>query len=208
MSKSPDLAKKNLDHNLGVVAYTQPDSLEASLLSAVSGDGDTITELSGGGYARQPISFANAVDPGESSPSADVSFPKATAAQGLAKFCGVHNAGDGSLSYWGVLADHSARQRFVGTADDDTVHAPAHGLSNGDKVRVWGEDLPVGLNHSTIYYVVGATTDTLQVSTTSGGAAEAISADGSGWIAPDASIDVQQGVKPVLEAANFVIEED
>jgi hypothetical protein len=47
---------------------------------------------------------------------------------------------------------------------------------------VAGESLPTGLSAATLYFVVGATTDSFQLSLTSGGAAVDISALGDlGW---------------------------
>lgn len=56
----------------------------------------------------------------------------------------------------------------------NTITSSAHGLVNTDRVmvfNVFAETLPAGLTEGTIYFVVGATTDTFQVSLTSGGAA-------------------------------------
>jgi len=71
----------------------------------------------------------------------------------------------------------------VGSAEstDDTITSKGHGLVNGDRVHVWpvaGEGPPAGLSAGIAYFVVGATTDTFQVSLTSGGAAVDITADG------------------------------
>ena len=63
----------------------------------------------------------------------------------------------------------------------DTIYSSAHGLVNGDRVmvfNVFAESLPTGLTEGTIYFVVGATTDSFQVSTTSGGSAVDITAVG------------------------------
>lgn len=63
----------------------------------------------------------------------------------------------------------------------NTVDSPAHGFTNGNSVVVWapnGSGLPTGLAEGTIYYVVGAATDTYQLSATSGGAAIDITAVG------------------------------
>jgi hypothetical protein len=63
----------------------------------------------------------------------------------------------------------------------DTITSSAHGLVNTDRVmvfNVFAESLPTGLVEGTIYYVVGAATDTFQVSATSGGAAVNLTAIG------------------------------
>lgn len=68
---------------------------------------------------------------------------------------------------------------------NDQLRSAAHGMSNGDRVmlfNVFSETLPTGtgLTEGAILFVVGATTDTFQVSTTSGGAAIDITALGGG----------------------------
>ena len=63
-----------------------------------------------------------------------------------------------------------------------TTNGP-HGLTNGTQVVfdvIESGTLPAGLNREQIYYVVGATSTTLQVSTTLGGGAVDITALGSG----------------------------
>jgi hypothetical protein len=64
----------------------------------------------------------------------------------------------------------------------DTVTATAHGLSNGDLVSFKTIVTTTGIDTYTPYYVVGAATDTFQVSLTAGGAAIALTTDGSGTI--------------------------
>lgn len=79
-------------------------------------------------------------------------------------------------------------QGFVANSADvtsDTLDCVAHGFSNGDSVVVWavpGDPLPTGLAEGTVYFVVGATTDTLQLSATSGGSAINITAIGAGFL--------------------------
>lgn len=64
----------------------------------------------------------------------------------------------------------------------DTVTAYNHTFSNGDTVELSnsGGALPNGYSTDTTYYVVNATTDTLQLSATSGGDAIDISGTGTG----------------------------
>jgi hypothetical protein len=76
--------------------------------------------------------------------------------------------------------------RAVVTASDDTFTSASHGLSNGEAVRVEAELpsdlLPGGLSTSTTYYVIGATTNTYQLSATVGGSAVNITSDGTGAV--------------------------
>lgn len=70
---------------------------------------------------------------------------------------------------------------FTTTHATETINATAHGLSNGDAVLLVSEGtLPAGYSEDTVYYVVGKTDDTFQVSTTIGGSAVAITGDGTG----------------------------
>lgn len=70
----------------------------------------------------------------------------------------------------------------VGTSANtgDVITSYAHGLVNGDRVIIKsanGQALATGYAANVIYFVVGATTDTFQLSLTSGGAAVTISTD-------------------------------
>lgn len=68
---------------------------------------------------------------------------------------------------------------------DDTLEAPAHGLSDAQMVVVWavpGVALPTGLSEGTVYHVRDATTDDLKLAATAGGAAINITAVGSGFL--------------------------
>jgi hypothetical protein len=62
----------------------------------------------------------------------------------------------------------------------DTVNATAHGLSNGDEVSFATIVTTTGIVINTIYYVVSSTANTFQVAATSGGAALALTTNGSG----------------------------
>lgn len=61
----------------------------------------------------------------------------------------------------------------------DTVEDTAHGLENGQPIRLLGT-LPTGLAVDTTYYVVNKTTDDFQVSLTVAGAAITFTTNGSG----------------------------
>lgn len=59
----------------------------------------------------------------------------------------------------------------------DTITKTSHGLVNTQKIVFQPGYCPAGLTAGTIYFVVGSTTNTFQVATTSGGSAVAITAD-------------------------------
>jgi hypothetical protein len=83
------------------------------------------------------------------------------------------------------------------TNSGDLLTAQSHGFVDDDRVALYpvlDESLPSGLSGPPeLYYVVSATTDTFQVSETSGGGAVAISADGRAW--------AHQGLPEVFAAA-------
>lgn len=65
---------------------------------------------------------------------------------------------------------------FMAVPSSSTVYAVAHGLANTAKVVFFNGTPPTPLVEGTTYFVVSATTDTLQVSATSGGTAIALTA--------------------------------
>lgn len=108
MAKSTYLAKKTLDHNLGVAAYAMP-TVYLGLFTSLVGlaDGSLLHEIAGGGYARQAVSFAAAVDDmagGKSLSDEDVLFPPATADWGLMVGWAIMDAqAAGNILYWGEM---------------------------------------------------------------------------------------------------------
>lgn len=70
-------------------------------------------------------------------------------------------------------------------ATTDTLTSPGHGYANAQRVTVLpgvAGAVPAGLTIGTIYWVIGVTTDTLQLSATQAGAAVDITAAGSGLL--------------------------
>lgn len=80
---------------------------------------------------------------------------------------------------------HTSGYLFPVTADatGDTLGCTAHPFLNGDAVIVYAPDgAPAGLTSGSSYYVVGKTTNALQVSATSGGSAIDITSAGTGQV--------------------------
>lgn len=70
---------------------------------------------------------------------------------------------------------------FTVTAATDLITSNAHGLVDGDMVMFTTvTTLPAGLSLTAVYYVINATTNTFQVSTTMGGTAVDITDTGTG----------------------------
>lgn len=103
----------------------------------------------------------------------------------------------GFLTFWSASTGNTTQFRGYGpingtvkgfftvntTLSADQFLSPGHGLANNDRVQLFNtfaDSLSTGLTEGTLYYVVGATTDTFQVSTTLGGGAVDITAIGGG----------------------------
>jgi hypothetical protein len=141
-------------------------------------------ELAGGtpAYARKAVTWnapAGGILTLSNSPQFDV--PAAT----VSRVGFWDEAVGGNFYGWAPLQGATADDMVPFTAAiSDTLTAPAHGYVNGDQVLVipTAGSLPTGLTEGTIYFVIGATTDTLQLSLTSGGAAVDITATGAGML--------------------------
>lgn len=80
-------------------SYTAPTDVYVALYTSDPTDADTGTEVSGGSYARQIVTFA-APSNGASASNADVTFPQATASWGTVGWIGLKDAvSGGNLLY-------------------------------------------------------------------------------------------------------------
>jgi hypothetical protein len=151
-------------------------------VSLHSGDPGTTgtNELTGGSpaYARKTVGWAAAAAGQRASSSAQVFDVPAGTTVMYAGFWSALTAG----TFYGYAPIGGTVVGFgTAKATGDVVTSHGHGLANGDRVlirNVFAESVPTGLAEGTLYFVVGATTDTFQVSLTSGGAAVDITADG------------------------------
>jgi len=88
-----------INGTLRATSYTAPTTVYVALYTSDPTDADTGTEVSGGSYARQSVTFA-APSNGVSTNSADITFPTATAAQGTVTHIGIRDAlTSGNLLY-------------------------------------------------------------------------------------------------------------
>ena len=85
------LEDKLLDHVLRNVSYTSPNTVYVGLYTSNPNEGNTGTEISGGSYARQPLSVTTASG-GVVTSSADVTFPQATTSWGTISHIGLLDA--------------------------------------------------------------------------------------------------------------------
>ena len=85
------LEAKLLDHVLKNTTYNSPSTVYAGLFTAAPNDAGGGTEVSGGSYARQSMSFS-AASGGATTTDADINFPQATADWGTVVAVGIHDA--------------------------------------------------------------------------------------------------------------------
>lgn len=137
------------------------------------------TEVTGGSYARQAVTWTAAASSVRDN-NATLSIPIPAGVTVLVG--GVWDALTVGNSQGFFQIGSTARGvGTVVTAAGDAISSNGHGLANTNRVfvsTVAGEALPAGLSATTLYFVVGATTDTFQLSLTSGGAAVDITALG------------------------------
>lgn len=91
MSLSDFLENKLYDHVYRNIPYTPPTTLYVAAYTSDPTDADTGTEVSGGAYARQAVTFVAPTDGAGDNP-AQITFPVATAAWGNVTHVGLRDA--------------------------------------------------------------------------------------------------------------------
>lgn len=145
-------------------------------------------EITGGGYARQAVTFAAAAAGVRTmSAAATASVPAGNIA-----WAGLWNtAGTGFIAY---SPNGGNPKEFQVDATADTIRCPAHGYSDTQTVVFYGDTCPNPLVEGTVYYVRDATTDTFKVAATSGGAAiDITTAGGSACLLSAITVEVYGG---------------
>lgn len=103
MSKTNYLEQALLNHVLRNVSYASPTQPYVALYTVAPDDTGGGTEVSGGAYARQPVTFT-APTPDSCSNSTDVTFPIATGDWGTVVAFGIFDAvTGGNLLYYANL---------------------------------------------------------------------------------------------------------
>lgn len=102
----------------------------------------------------------------------------------------------GTGTHRAILSAHYGD--FTADAETDDITSTAHGMKDGQQVRLVTTDtLPAGLAVETTYYVVNASTDVFQLSATLGGAAINITDAGTGthtfWAMPSTRVITSSG---------------
>ena len=107
-----------------------------------------------------------------------------------------------------VTVRNSSWKTFTATNATDLFTSAAHGYSDGEAVRLYtaAGTLPSGVVATARYYIISSTTNTFQLSTTSGGSAVALADDGSGTLSvgldPISVVDVLTGTEKTVTTTN------
>ena len=117
MSFSNYLENKVLLHVFGATSYTAPATLYVGLFTSDPGEAGTGTEVSGGSYARQTITFT--VTGASAANTAAVEFPTATASWGTITYGAIYAVSGGNLLASGALTTSKT------IASGDVLRIPA-----------------------------------------------------------------------------------
>lgn len=181
-----NVAAANIGNTGGLQPSTVAGSLYLSLHTADPGAGgnQSTSETVYTNYTRQAVARSSSgftVSGQSTTLTSAVNFPAgATTDTDVLMFFGVGTAssGAGELLYSGVLGSNLG----IGVGlNGNNITIPGSSLAVGNRVVFavpTGGTIPTGLTAGTVYYVKTASTDTITVSTTSGGSVVAISADG------------------------------
>jgi hypothetical protein len=127
MSMSNYLENAILNAVLRNTAYTSPSQVYIALFTSDPTDAGTGTEVTGGGYARQPITF-NSPSNGQVTNAADILFPVATASWGTVTHIGIYDAASGgNLLFHGALITSKT-------------------ISTDDQLKIAAGDISISLN--------------------------------------------------------------
>ena len=100
-SASDYLENKLIDHSLGTTTFTKPTTIYAALYTVAPSDSSAGTEVTGGSYARQTITFS-AASSGSASNNTNVDFNTMPASTVVAVAI-LDAATSGNMLYWGTL---------------------------------------------------------------------------------------------------------
>ena len=169
-------------------SYSRPANWYVALYKQPPRDGGIGVEVTESGYARQPVATGASSAWGiEASGQVDNDNQIEFGAFGgaIAPFevvaVGLFDAlSSGSARWWGWVSTQFTQ--FVGRNSGDVFEQYGLTLANGNRVILKGTGLPAGVVADEIYYVVGLSGATFQLSLTLGGVAIVLTTDGAGEV--------------------------
>lgn len=193
------------------------DGKYVGLLSAVSDwRAGTCTELSYTGYSDRPVlnlaAATNTTPAGgrQRSNSGSVVFSVNTGSAQTAVAWAVYSAATGGSPLRIVPLGTYSSVTAIARSDTEDFYAPGHGLSAGQ--RVWAlpttaGSLPGGVSMNTTYWVIsaGLTTDSLRLSTSSGGSSIDVTGWGAAVLVPYTPVQIDTGTQPVFAVGSLVL---
>jgi hypothetical protein len=210
-----DTGFDNLGDATGIVKSTADGSLYLSLHTAYPGEAgvQNTSESAYTSYARKAVARTTAswTRTGETVVNDNSeAFPAATGGPETVYFVGIgrQSAGATELDYIAPMGVEQGEATFT-TADVATL--PAHTLSNDDRAAVFELPkvaLPTGLTAGTIYWVVGVSGNTFQLSTTQGGGAVDITVAGAALVYKMVGLAISNGITPTISAGQLSVREE
>jgi surface protein len=167
---NPSLSKAAFSGNRTALSYSTCKLSETALTSIIDNLGTAITQ----GNTINISSNWGAVTPVSLTCTPTAGSTTITAASTTGVTVGMQWTGVGSPATTAIACT------FTDTGD--LVTKTAHGLSNGDEVSFATIVTTTGIVINKIYFVISAATDTFQVAATSGGAAVALTTNGTGTV--------------------------
>jgi hypothetical protein len=199
------------DEVFGATGYTPPANLHASLHSAWPTEAGSGAELSGNNYSRVSITNNTTNWPAfasdQKSNANPINFPTASGNWVEAVAMAFWDAGSGGSMLARCWLGPDPPRIFTATTAD-VFTAPGHGRANDDRAAVLatpGATLPTGVSEGTLYWVVGVSGDTFQLSTTQGGGAINLTAAGSGFVKKVVPKTVASGENLSFPASSVII---
>jgi hypothetical protein len=162
------------------LAFHLAGTVYAALYAGSPGEAGTGgAELTGVGFARQPIVFPASTTGTVANP-ADIVWGPVPSTRANATYGALFDALTGGHLIWSGALFDPTYAAAVGTvaAATDKVTAAAHGLSNGDTVHLDTVLGAAGLTRG-LFFVVNKSTNDFQLATTVGGSAINITTDGA-----------------------------
>ena len=177
----------------------------------------SVTEASYTGYGTRPAVTWNS--PGDASPAVArqvtnngaVTFPQNTGASQDVIGWGVYSASTAGTLHAVGLLDSDPPVLGFGNASSELIDAPSHGLATDQRVFVLGVPgaaIPAGLSEGTAYFVLaaGLTADAFALSTSSGGSAVDITADGLAMFIPYKAVTIATNATPNIADTAIVVQ--
>ena len=155
------------------------DAPYMSAHSAYSASG--ANELSGGSYARVAVTWGS--PSGGAISLSGTPYSINAPASSTVEFVGFWSASSGGTFAGMFPGGNASAYAFAAPTSTSTLLAPGSAFTANEQVIVLpiiGGTLPSGLTAGTVYYAINISGDSFQLSTTSGGSAITLTADGAG----------------------------